>query len=268
MREAGGIARVTGLVRAGHSRHYVQLAVAAGALRRVRRDWVATPGADADLESAARRGVVLSCVTQATRLGLWVLGGEGEHVAAGPHDRIRVEEATTVHWATPVVPRDPDVLADPIENVLGLVAVCQPHEAALAIWESALRQGMIDRRTLERLTLPPAGRVLLAEAEVFADSGLETIFRTRLRRFRLRLRSQMWIAGHHVDHLIGDRLIVQIDGGHHVDAQRMSDNAHDAALRLLGFTVIRVGYTQVIDDWPSVQWLIMQAIAQGLHRAA
>ncbi|WP_241245869.1 DUF559 domain-containing protein [Microbacterium sp. 4R-513] len=81
----------------------------------------------------------------------------------------------------------------------------------------------------------------------------------------MRIRAQIWIAGHHVDHLIGDRLVVQIDGGHHVNAQRLSDNEHDAALRLLGYTVIRVGYRQVVDDWPTVQWLIMQALAQDLH---
>ncbi|MGC5171183.1 hypothetical protein ACLQ2Q_11080 [Microbacterium sp. DT81.1] len=50
-------------------------------------------------------------------------------------------------------------------------------------------------------------------------------------------------------------------------AQREADIAHDARLMLLGYHVIRVGYTQVIDQWPSVQDLIMRAIAQGLHRA-
>jgi hypothetical protein len=32
--------------------------------------------------------------------------------------------------------------------------------------------------------------------------------------------------------------------------------------------VIRVGYLQIMHDWPGVQASIMQAVAQGLHRAA
>ena len=68
--------------------------------------------------------------------------------------------------------------------------------------------------------------------------------------------------------MIGDRLVLQIDGATHVGLQREQDIAHDAALMLRGFHVIRVGYGQVIDDWPHVQDLIMRAVAQGLDRAA
>ena len=31
--------------------------------------------------------------------------------------------------------------------------------------------------------------------------------------------------------------------------------------------MIRIGYLQVVDAWPFVQCVIMQAIAQGLHLA-
>jgi very-short-patch-repair endonuclease len=103
---------------------------------------------------------------------------------------------------------------------------------------------------------------------MFSDSGLETIFLTRLRWMRIRILFQTWIAGHRVDFLLGERLVVQIDGGHHVGAQRTSDIAHDAALTLLGYHVIRLGYEQIVSDWPAVQDLIMRAVAQGLHRAA
>ncbi|WP_345802410.1 DUF559 domain-containing protein [Microbacterium sp. AZCO] len=268
VRRRRGVARASSLQLDGHSRHYLRLAVDARMLHRVRRDWLAVTGADPDLVSAARRGVVLSCATRAARLGLWVMGDEGEHVAAGGHDRVSVTADTTVHWTRPVIARHPDLLEDSIENTLALIAICQPRERALVVWESALNRGMVERPRLERLDLPPVARRMLEEARPHADSGLETIFVTRLRRFGVSVRSQIWIAGHHVDHLIGERLVFQIDGGHHVGMQRTSDIAHDAALRLLGFTVFRVGYAQVIDDWPYVQWLAMEAMAQGLHRAA
>lgn len=62
--------------------------------------------------------------------------------------------------------------------------------------------------------------------------------------------------------------MLQIDGGHHVGLQRAEDVAHDAALMLMGFHVIRVTYVQVIERWHEVQDLVMRAVAQGLHRAA
>lgn len=282
---AGGVARTSTLRDAGIGRARLDRALAAGEVVRVRRGWVAEPGADPYLVAAARAGVVVSCVTQASRLGLWVWeedpGGGAEttpdsavrvgprpHVAAPQHAGRMAAEGAVVHWARPVVPRHPDQLTDEVENVLALVAACQPYEKALVVWESALRQGFTDRRALERLDWQPAARRLCAEVDPFADSGLESLVIPRLRWLRLPLRRQAWIAGRPVDLLIGERLVMQLDGGHHVGAQRERDVAHDAELTLLGYHVIRVGYGAIIDDWPAVQARIMRAVAQGLHRAA
>ncbi len=81
------------------------------------------------------------------------------------------------------------------------------------------------------------------------------------------IRPQAWVAGHRVDFLIGERLVLQIDGGHHVGRQRRSDIAHDARLMLLGYHVIRVDYVQVVDRWHEVSGLVQRAVAQGLHLA-
>lgn len=108
---------------------------------------------------------------------------------------------------------------------------------------------------------------MLAQATPFADAGTESIFRTRLRWLRLPMTPQVWLLGHRVDFLIGERLVVQIDGGHHVDAQRSSDIAHDALLKLHGYHVIRISYTQLMQQWHEVHALIIAAIAQRLHLA-
>jgi very-short-patch-repair endonuclease len=263
----GGVARKTTMVEAGVSAYAIDAAVARGLLVRPRRGWVATPDADPYLVAAARAGVVLTCVTRARRLGLWVLAEDGPHVGAPPSaSRLMFHNRnTTVHWSRPVQPRPADGLEDGILNTLLMVERCQPYEAALAVWESALNLQLVERAELARLPLTPSARRMLDAATPFADSGLETIFRTRLRWLRHPIRSQIWIHGHRVDFLIGERLVVQIDGGHHVGAQRSADVAHDAALMLLGFHVIRVTYTQVIERWPEVQDLITRAVAQGLH---
>jgi very-short-patch-repair endonuclease len=265
---AGGVVRSSQLRRQGISEALIASAVSGGRLVRVRRRWVASPDADPYVVSAARAGVVLSCVTQARRLGLWVLAEDAPHVAAHPHaGRIDLSAPAIVHRALPLVARHPDQLVDPIENVLALVAACQPFESALAVWESALRHGHADARMLARLPLRGAAREILKVASPFSDSGLESFVIPRLRWTRLPIVTQVLIAGHHVDFLIGERLVLQIDGGHHVGMQREQDIRHDAQLMLMGFHVIRVGYAQVVDDWPSVQHDIMRAIAQGLHRA-
>lgn len=270
VRSYGGIV-LGSVLTARHVRpHVVASAVATGRLRRIRRRWVALPDADPALAAAAQHGVVLSCVTQARRSGLWVLPTTTPvHVAARGHaGRVSVPAPGVVHWRHPVVPRSPDQLEDRIENVLALVSTCQPEETALAIVESAVRKGLVDHASLQRLPLPRELRHLLDIATPFADSGLETFVGPRLRWMRLRILPQAWLLGRPVDFLIGERLVLQIDGGHHVGRQRTSDIEHDAKLMLAGYHVIRVGYDQIVNDWPGVQSVIMGAVARGLHLAA
>jgi len=74
-----------------------------------------------------------------------------------------------------------------------------------------------------------------------------------------------WIAGHRVDLLIGDRLVLQFDGSTHTGLRRDEDDRHDAELALLGSHVIRVGDRPVVERWHEVQDLVMRAVTQGSH---
>lgn len=259
----GGIVRQSHLSR--FSKRAIAEAVQAGHLRRIRRSWLALPDADPLLQFAAQSGVALSCVTVAKRRGLWAFESDAPHVAAPIHSGgVRIAHCV-VHWNDPVLPRAPHVLEDSLENALVLISVCQPREEALVAWESALNKGLVDRIAVSRLQLPVCARELLECATPFSDSGLETIVRERLRWLGVRIVPQAWIDSHRVDFLLGERLVLQIDGGHHVGTQRDEDNRHDAQLLLLGYHVIRVGYWQIVEDWASVQDVIMRAVAQGLH---
>jgi len=86
----------------------------------------------------------------------------------------------------------------------------------------------------------------------------------------LLVRQQVWLDRHPVDVLIGERLVVQIDGfEHHGDARRRrKDIRGDARLVLLGYTALRFDYQQVMFDWPDVEASILGAVARGLHLAA
>ena len=80
----------------------------------------------------------------------------------------------------------------------------------------------------------------------------------------------MLLAGHPVDGLIGEFLVVQVDGfAHHRSAEaRRRDIAHDAKLTLLGYTVLRFDFEQVFFGWEEVLETIRIAMAQGMHRSA
>lgn len=265
LRRLGGYALTPTLTRLGVRRAEVEQAVRSGIAIRPRRGWIVLADIDPYLIQAARHGVVLSCITQAKRLGLWILEQPSVHVAArAPHSHAELPRCK-VHWGRPVVPRPPGILEDPIENVLSYVASCQPHEPALTIWESALNKGLATRESLSRLRLATKARQLLSESSPFSDSGLETLVASRLSWLGVRIVPQVWLLGHRVDFLIGTSLVLQIDGGSHVGPQRTSDNRHDSLLMLNGYHVIRVGYEQVINDWAAVQYEIQTAVAQGLH---
>lgn len=263
----GGVARTRTLLERGLSKHRIARAVAHGELIRIRRGWVAVSDADPQLVFAARHGLVLSCVTQARRLGIWARDRDPMHFAVPrPGAELRPPGAT-LHYHRPIIPREPFGLIDPVVNVLWLIARCQPHEDAVAAWDSAMNRRLVDRAMLECLALDGPAKRVLADADPFADSGLETYVRLRLQRYRLRVVWQPWIHGHHVDFLIGERLVLQIDGRDHVGEQRARDNQHDSLLRRRGYTVIRVDYHDVMYDWPRVQAEILEAIGQGLHLA-
>ena len=262
-----GCGRTRTLLAQGWSRHRIEVALERGELIRPRRGWVARQSADPAILYAVRHGVLLSCITQANRLGLWV-GGESVHHFSSRESGARSRPQGILHWRSPLIPRDPEAIEDPIENVLNLVAHCQPVEEAVAIWDSALNKGLVEWATLARLPFTGAANDVLLASNCFADSGLESYVRTRLAWLKIRIVAQAWLHGHRVDFLIGQRLVLQIDGKQHVGVQRTKDNSHDAELGLRGYAVIRVTYAQVVFDWPAVQQRIMLAIAQGMHLAA
>ena len=161
-------------------------------------------------------------------------------------------------------------LVDPLENALVRVAECQTFESAVVVFDSALRLRKVSPGQLKRVaTRSSRFRAASDAATAFSDSGIETIPRIRLARIGILMRQQIVIDDHPVDGLIGDRLVLQIDGyGPHSDAgRRRRDLQQDARLTLMGYTVLRFDYAQVVGNWAYVEATILSAMAQGLHLA-
>ncbi|HWV47906.1 MAG TPA: DUF559 domain-containing protein, partial [Microbacterium sp.] len=247
--------------------HALRKAKTAGTVRKIRNGWVALPDADPILVGAARRGVVLTCVTLAARHKLWVRKADALHVGAPPTAGHVAAPEAVVHWNRPLLPRMPGSVEDLLINALVIATSCLVREDAIALWESALRRDLVQKNEVLRLPLAAPARSIVTQASLWSDSGLESIVVHRLHWLKLPLVQQAWILGHWVDLLIGDRLVIQIDGGTHVGAQRTEDIAHDALLKLHGYHVIRIGYDQIMNHWTEVQAMIMAAVAQGLHVA-
>ena len=255
---------------AGFSKYDMAVAASAGLIRRVRRSWIAAPSADHRAVAAVAVGGRLTCLSVASRHGLWVPAHDEVHVAL-PRNTARFDsEGLRAHWRRTPMPTAQHAVAEPLINALLHVAECVPRVDALAVWESALRKTPLTSDMLGRVQWRSSrARELAAAASVLSDSGLETHVIHGIRRMGVACRQQVVLDGRPVDVLIGERLVVQLDGfAHHGEAaQRRRDIRGDAQLVLRGYTVLRFDYQQVLFDWPYVEATIAAAIAQGLHRA-
>ena len=268
--EHDGIAHSHDLHAAGYSPHLIRRAVDARQLERVRRSWLLAPQCTSDRRAAAEAGGRVTCVTAARRLGLWNADAESIHLAVPPTASRISHPDRRLHWGTGPVPTGRYTVEDPLLNVLFHVAKCVAPTDAVTIWEAALRQDFVTlpqlRRTDWRST---AATDVLKRMAVQSDSVLETRFLAIMRSGGVAVRQQVLIDGHPVDALIGERLVVQVDGFefHSNPRDRRRDLRQDARLTLLGYTVLRFDYQQVMFDQQYVQETILNAIAQGLHVA-
>jgi very-short-patch-repair endonuclease len=269
VRTRKGVAHTSTARAAGFGKADVARAVELGMLRRIRRSWLVAPEADARRAAAAAVSGRTTCVTQAALIGLWVPPHEGIHIAVAGNAARFDTTGLVVHWGAGPAPVASTANEDPLVNVLFHVARCLPRGEAMAVWESALRARLADPHVLEAVEWrSPVARELADAASLLSDSGLETRFITGMRSLGIAVRQQVWLEGHPVDVLIGERLVVQLDGfEHHRAADRRRDIAHDARLRLRGYTVLRFDFHQVLFDWAYVEETVVLAIAQGLHLA-
>lgn len=264
----GGIVRTTAAYKAGFSKHDVASAVRSGVLNRVARSWVCASNCVRDAKWAAMLNGHITCVSAAKLLGLWVIDDIRCHIAVQNNSNVKPNrDKVRLHYGSAPVPRPKHEVLDPVVNIIATAAGCQSFESAVALADSAIRAGFVTRSELMRIQTrsPAVARVAEASSEL-SDSGIETIPRVRLAAIGIPLRQQVKIAGHRVDGLIGERLVLQFDGAEHLTReQKQIDVKHDAELQLLGYTVLRFTYWDVMDMWHHVEATIQRAIAQGLH---
>jgi len=283
IREHGGAVSLPELDAAGMQRNHVGAAVAAGVVTRIRRGWFAVPDAHRDVVRAVRVGGAATGASVARIHGLWMHDDPLLHVRVPrTASRLRSPDAIIASGAVRL-DRGRDVVCvhyrsvppirtgrDPLPLARAEMLSCAEPEAVVAAIDSALVRGALNRAGLEELRelALPSRRAILDGVSEGSESGIETRVRLFLRARTIRHRAQVVIAGvGRVDLLVGDRLVIEVDGSaHHTGDEFESDRRRDLLLAMRGYLVIRLSYRMVMAHWEATSRGILALIARGEHR--
>ena len=267
---------------AGIHRAQLRRAVARDRVLSIRRGWYGVPDAPPSVVRAARVGGSLTGASVARLHGLWLLDDPQLHVrVSGNASRLHspFDGETPLHASHDVCVHyrerrgGPEDLParDSLPRALAEMFTCGAPMAALIAVDSALnlRELTSDGRAELRSLVPAARRKAIDQADPACDSGLETIARLLPYGRRIPYRTQAVIPGvGKVDLLIGDRLVVELDGaGFHTDAADfVEDRRRGLELVMRGYLVVRLTYRRVIQDWERVQGDLLELLSRGEHR--
>jgi very-short-patch-repair endonuclease len=247
LHHAGSVARTGTLLQAGFTDRNIRNAVASGEVVRLRQGVLALPNAPADVTGAVMANGLLTCVSAARRRQLWVLHEPPVlHLLCnhgGPRDAV-------VHRESLVPPDGPKPVASTTDILIHSLR-CLPAVEAAVMVESALRQGVTTLNYL-RKRLPGNrngnARGVLDLVDGTGDSAIEVVARLLFRNEGIYTETQVELPGiGFVDFLLEGFLIVEIDGGSHLEPRQVKkDRARNNASILTGYAVLRYGYAEVV----------------------
>ncbi|UXM90716.1 type IV toxin-antitoxin system AbiEi family antitoxin domain-containing protein [Paenarthrobacter sp. JL.01a] len=244
-----GTARTADLRRAGFSERMLAAAVAKGSLRRIKRGVYTAPGADQAVLGAFHSNGRLTCISAARFHRLWTLKPPPEelHVSCGngiPRTGV-VDHAPCTH------PPHPHLPVAGVADVLLHALRCLPELEALVLVQSAVSQALLSPAFLNS-KLPGKrngrARAVLDLVIPRADSLLEVLAHTHFVRAGVSVQMHVDIPGvGEVDCLINGCLIVELDGGTHVEGKQVKKDQYrnNASLRG-GLLVLRYYYADVV----------------------
>ncbi|SDH29777.1 Very-short-patch-repair endonuclease [Agrococcus jejuensis] len=260
-----GVVSAAQLEAEGWRRNDRRRALAAGQLTLVRAGWYARQDADVDVVAAVRAHGCLSCASALARHGAWI-----PERLRGVHVRMTRVADRRAAGCAPYGPV-PSIRSaiDDVETAFRCLLRCAEDEDLVVVADSLLHLRLTTQHELEGWSTSAPRRLRRALARIDrAESGLETIVRVRLRAKGVSVRTQVQIGRHRVDLLVGDRLIVECDGGeHHAGwAAQTADRARDRELSLAGYVVVRLTYGQIVHDWEAVEADLMAFVRADRHR--
>lgn len=231
-----------------------------GTLTHLRRGWYATAEAPDPVRQAVRAGGALTCVSALALMGAWTMPPPTLHIRVGRGSRPH-PSGLLVHWSHDPVGGPIDSAVRAIQQLLA----CADTRAAVVALDSVLHLRLVEPEVVvATLSLSSRGRRILPLLDARSESGLETIARLGLRRCRVDFRPQVHLPGiGRVDFLIGDRLVLEVDGRQWHDFD--DDRDRDRRLLAAGYLVVRASYSQVMNEWPLIEGQILGLIRRREH---
>ena len=243
-----GASRWRALVAAGVTDGNLRGAVRRGEVLALGGGTYALPGAAPDAVVAARLGGRLTCSSAAQRYGLDLLSPpEVPHIAVPRNCAVDASDAV-VHRVA--VPGNGPVV--PVLHALVAVLRCLETVDAVVVVDSALRQGVARRRSLDARLRGPGSveaRRRLGLADPRSGSVIETVARLALRQAGLPVDCQVLVPGvGRVDLVVDGWLVVELDGfAYHSDRDRYrTDRRRTNGLVAQGYRVLRFSYEDVM----------------------
>lgn len=259
----GGVARRADLYA---SARQLRGAVEAGVLLRPRVGWYASVGLPGSVIQAVRVGGVLTGPSVLALAGCWQ-SDELVHVRVPANAaRLRWQPNVCLHYQDGgVLPHD-SLRAAALETLR-----CAPAAHALSVLESAAHHRLFSAADWDWIAAHCTNRMsrTLRHLSELSESGLESLVAHFLRSHHIRFAAQVVIGRARVDFLIGERLVLEIDGFafHGTRADQHRDKLRDLELTRRGYRVIRLSWEMVMLDWAHTSAQLLEILRGGAHRA-
>ena len=242
------VARASTLHKAGFSRTYLDKALAAGRIMRIRRGVYGLPRQADALGLALQHNALLTCLSAAPTYRLWTLyNPDSVHLSPGHK---KTPPGTTIHGRCAHPPHKWLPVAG-LADVLIHALRCLPAVEALVMVQCAAQRGEVTVDFLRR-KLPgnrnARARSLLDYVIPRADSVLEVLANYHFRRAGLHVRRHVELPGvGEVDFLVEDCLVVETDGSTHLEPRQVKkDRKRNNATLIGGRLGLRFGYDDVV----------------------
>ncbi|MET3920257.1 DUF559 domain-containing protein [Arthrobacter sp. UYEF20] len=245
----GGTASAAELGRAGFGRKAINVALADGSVARIHRRHYGFPQDTGDYRAARELRGLLTCLSAAPSYGLWTLApARTLHLCVGH----RAAPRSSVAHGRCRYPRHPWLPVAGLADVLVHALHCLPETEALVMVQCAVGRGEISLNFLRgrlRGNRNARARSVLDLVIPRADSLLEVLANVAFVRAGLHVRRHVEIPGvGEVDFLIEDCLVVETDGGTHLEPlQVKKDRRRNYASVVGGYLVLRYGYDDVVN---------------------
>lgn len=265
-----GVYTTAQLRAVGQSPHRIQKLVKSGALEQLRYGWYALPDAPDEVKTAVRAGGVLTGPSALRLHGVWTPIGVGISARASRTDLMK--PGMQRHALRGDLARPTSQSVDDVATSLLVTMRDFPLDVAVVLADSATERKLISWAEFEHIARQAGsrGQAVLRATNPKSESGTETLFRLWLDRNRIRYEVQVHIRQvGRVDFLIGSRLVIEIDSRSHHTAEHSyrNDRRRDRRLVVLGYTVLRLTYEDVMFNLDAVGADVLELIRRDLHRS-